>query len=150
MVNNVANPVRRPLRILIAEDDNDSAESLALVLRLEGHLVHIAPDGPTAIELAEFHTPDVILLDIGLPRMDGYEVARELQQRRTPRRPLLIAITGHGQRAERLRAYEAGCDLHLTKPVAPEELLSLLARFQNTVMPSGGGDVRPEVHPDRA
>jgi CheY-like chemotaxis protein len=131
-MNHEPNRVGRPLRILIVEDDSDTAESLALLLRLQGHIIFAASDGPAAIEAAESTNPDVVLLDIGLPKMDGYEVARRLQQARWPKKPLLIAITGYGQQAERLRAYDAGIDIHLTKPVAPEELLRFLARIQTT------------------
>jgi CheY-like chemotaxis protein len=137
-MGNETNQAGRPVCILIAEDDAESAEMLALRLGLEGYVVHIASDGVAAIESAELHRPDIVLLDIGLPKMDGYEVARRLQQKRKPRKPLLIAITGHGQQPERLRAYEAGIDLHLTKPVSAEELLGLLGRFQATTMRSNG------------
>ena len=134
VISNGTSRVARPLRILIVEDDGDTAQSLALLLGMEGHVVYIAPDGPSGVDAAELNQPDVVLLDIGLPKMDGYEVARTLQQNRSCKRPLLIAITGYGERAERLRAYEAGIDMHLTKPVGPEELLNLLGRFQATVM----------------
>ena len=136
MIDNETNRVGQPLRILIAEDDCDTAESLASLLELEGYSVQIASDGLTAIATAEASHPDVVLLDIGLPKMDGYEVARKLQQERWPRKPLLIAVTGYGQQEERLHAYEAGVNMHLTKPVTPEELLYLLERFQATLKPS--------------
>jgi DNA-binding response OmpR family regulator len=75
----------------------------------------------------------VVLLDIGLPGMDGYEVARELRRGLAQKRPLVIALTGHGQDAERLHAYEAGIDLHLTKPVSVQELLRFLQHYQEVV-----------------
>jgi CheY-like chemotaxis protein len=135
MIENETNRARQPLRILIAEDDPDAAGSLAVLLELEGYSVQIAADGLAAIATAEASHPDVVLLDIGLPKMDGYEVAKKLQQERWPRKPLLIAITGYGQQEERLHAYEAGIDMHLTKPVTPDELLYLLERFQATLKP---------------
>ncbi len=136
MVDKGTNQGEHPLRILIAEDDRATAESLALILQMEGYFIQIASDGLAAVEAAEASHPDVVLLDIGLPRMDGYEVARKLQAQRWPRKPLLIAITGYGQQAERLLAYEAGVDMHLTKPVTPEELLYLLERFRATLKSS--------------
>jgi CheY-like chemotaxis protein len=137
-MDNEVNPVGRALRILVAEDDRDTAESLAALLKCQGYLIQMASDGLAAVEMADLDHPDVVLLDIGLPQMDGYEVAKRLRQKRNPRKPLLIAITGHGQQPERLRAYEAGMDMHLTKPVAPEELLNLLERFQVTISRSNG------------
>lgn len=132
------NRLGRPLRILVAEDNGETAQALAQLLGSKGYNVHLAADGPAALEAIELHHPDVVLLDIGLPTMDGYEIARKLQEKKLPRRPLLIAITGYGERAERLRAYEAGIDMHLTKPVPPEELLYFLEKVQATMTPSRG------------
>jgi CheY-like chemotaxis protein len=137
-MDNDVKQLGRPLRILIAEDHRDTAQSLGSLLEAQGYVVQIAGDGLAAVEMAELEHPDVVLLDIGLPKIDGYEVARRLRQNRNPRKPLLLAITGHGQQPERLRAYEAGIDMHLTKPVAPDELLNLLDRFQATVARSNG------------
>jgi two-component system, sensor histidine kinase len=123
------------LRILLVEDDTDAAATMAALLGFYGHDVEIVGDGPNALRMAEIKPPDVVLLDIGLPGMDGYEVARRLRQRRT-KRILLIAISGYGREApERLSSYEAGIDLHLTKPVPAEELASFLARFQAVAPP---------------
>jgi PAS domain S-box-containing protein len=112
-----------PRRILIVDDNVDSAESLALLLNLNGHDVHTAGDGPSALLAAQAHRPEVILLDIGLPRMDGYEVARRLRQDFPPM--ILIAMTGYGQDDDRRKARAAGFDHHLVKPVDPNELVSL-------------------------
>jgi CheY-like chemotaxis protein len=119
-----------PLHILIAEDNSDTAKSFALLLQMEGYVVHIASDGLAAVEAAELHHPDAVLLDIGLPKLNGYEVAKRLREKKGPKRPLLIAITSYGQRVDRLHAYEAGIDMHVTKPVDPQELVDLLKRYR--------------------
>src|SRR5690242_9513440 len=105
------------LRILIAEDYADAAESMATLLRMYGHDVEIAANGPTALEKARTDKPDVVLLDLGLPGMSGYDVARQLSEHRPRKTPLLIAVTGFGQEDDRRHAAEAGIDLHLLKPV---------------------------------
>jgi CheY-like chemotaxis protein len=114
-----------PLRILIVEDQPDAAESLAMLLRLEGHEAEIAPDGQAALKKVNDDEPDVVLLDIGLPGMDGYEVAKRLRQQ-ARRRLFLIALTGYGRQEDRERSAEAGIPVHLLKPVDPEQLLRLL------------------------
>jgi signal transduction histidine kinase len=117
----------RGRRILLADDNRDAAESLAIILRLEGHEVSLAHDGGTALQLFEAIRPDVALLDIGMPRDNGYDVARRI--RATPRGDsvLLIALTGWAQDADKERARQAGFDHHLTKPVEPERVIELLA-----------------------
>lgn len=124
-------PNRAPgLRVLIAEDQADCAESLALFLRLCGHEIGIARSGPAALESARAACPDVVLLDIGLPEVNGYEVARRLRDHPWERRPLVIAVTGFGGESDRSQSAEAGIDLHLTKPVDPEQLRAVLGKFQ--------------------
>jgi len=119
------------LRILIVEDQVDCAESMALLLRLYGHEVEVVPNGSAALATAKAHPPDVVLLDIGLPGgMDGWEVAPLLKQQAVGKQPLLIAVTGFGQEADRRHSAESGIDLHLTKPVDPYQLRVLLHRFQ--------------------
>jgi CheY-like chemotaxis protein len=118
------------LRILIAEDNADCAVSMALLLRMYGHDVKIAADGPTALEKARTDKPDVVLLDIGLPGMSGYDVARQLSDHRPCKTPLLVAITGYGREEDERHSAEAGIDMHLVKPVDPERLRSILERFQ--------------------
>lgn len=115
-----------PLPVLVVDDNVDAAETLAELLGLWGCEPRLAHDGPAAIAAADLE-PAVVILDIGLPGMDGYEVARRLRSREWSRRPLLIALTGFGQDADRRRAAEAGFDEHFTKPVDAEGLRKLLA-----------------------
>jgi CheY-like chemotaxis protein len=114
------------LRVLVVEDDADTAEATALLLRLYGHEVRVAADGPAALALAAAEPPEVVLLDIGLPGMDGCEVARRLRHQATPRPPVLIALTGYGWTEVWGRCYEAGVDLYLLKPADPDALRTLL------------------------
>ncbi len=122
------------LRVLVVEDHAASAVSLAWFVALCGHVVEIAPDGPAAVEATENRQPDVVLLDIGLPGLDGWEVARRLQGHPAQKRPLLVAITGYDGEADRRRSAEAGIDLHLAKPVDPDQLRWLLQRFQSVIL----------------
>ncbi len=117
-----------PRRVLVVDDNVDTAESLALLLRLRGHEVEVAHDGPAALEKAGSFHPEVVLLDIGLPGLDGYQVASRLRRRRRTARALLVALTGYGQEEDRSRARQAGFDDHLTKPVDPLVIYELLAR----------------------
>jgi CheY-like chemotaxis protein len=100
---------------------------MAMVLQLQGHEVRTAEDGPAALAAASDFHPQVVLLDIGLPGLNGFEVARQLRARNTLPRPLLIAISGYGQAEEIQMSLEAGFDHHLIKPVAPPMLDRLLA-----------------------
>lgn len=113
-------------RILVVDDNTDAVESLALLLELEGHDVRTALDGPAALDLASEFRPQAVLLDIGLPGMDGYDVARRLRERPETREALIIAITGYGQQEDHAPAKAAGFDHHLVQPVDPEELGALL------------------------
>ena len=117
-------PVQR--RILVVDDNQDSAESMAMFLRTIGHEVRTAYDGLVAIEAAEEFQPNVILLDVGLPGLNGYKVAQRIRERRGPS-VVLIALTGWGQEEDRRRSKEAGLDHHLTKPVEFDELTKLLS-----------------------
>ncbi|HEX9671214.1 MAG TPA: chemotaxis protein CheB [Thermoanaerobaculia bacterium] len=116
-----------PRRILVVDDSVDAAESLAILLRLQGHDVREAYDGLTALAAAAKFHPEVVLLDIGLPGLDGYEVARRLRRRRRMAKALLVALTGYGQEEDRHRALEAGFDHHLIKPVIPQAVYELVA-----------------------
>ena len=117
-----------PLRILIVDDNRDAAGMLAMLLQFSGHDTHTARDGVEAVEAAREQQPDVILLDIGLPRLNGYEAARKIrEQQREPGRPFLVALTGWGQDEDRRRSEEAGFDAHLVKPVDETALGNLLA-----------------------
>jgi CheY-like chemotaxis protein len=116
----------RSLLVLIADDHPDTTESLALVLRLWGHQTLEAHDGPAALEAAVSGRPDVALLDIGLPRLNGWEVGRRIRERLQADTPVLLALTGHAREEDRRHSREAGFDLHLVKPVDLEQLLALL------------------------
>jgi two-component system CheB/CheR fusion protein len=117
-----------PYRVLVVDDNADAAESLALLLRFQGHEVEVAFDGPSALDTAGSFHPDVVLLDIGLPGLDGYQVASQLRQRHGTSKALLVALTGYGQEDDQRLAREAGFDHHLTKPVDPQVIYELLAR----------------------
>jgi CheY-like chemotaxis protein len=115
------------LRILIVDDNRDAAGMLAMLLKLSGHETHIAHDGVEAVEATTTLQPDVILLDLGLPRLNGYEAARKIcEQHEQPGRPFLVALTGWGQNEDRRRTEEAGFDAHLIKPVDEAALRTLL------------------------
>jgi CheY-like chemotaxis protein len=114
-------------RILVVDDNKDSAESLAMLLELTGNEVFTAHDGQDAFAAAEEHRPDVILLDIGLPVLNGHEVCRRIRQQPWGQTMVLIALTGWGQDEDRRRSQEAGFDGHLVKPVDHTRLLNLLA-----------------------
>jgi signal transduction histidine kinase/CheY-like chemotaxis protein len=114
-------------RILLADDNRDAAESLAIILRLEGHEVEVAHDGATALESFASMRPDVALLDIGMPKLNGFEVAQQIRAQAAGEPVLLIAITGWAQDSDRARSRAAGFDHHLTKPVEPDILIELLA-----------------------
>ncbi len=116
----------------MVDDNVDAADSLALVLGVGGYEVRIAHDGPTALQTAETFRPEVVLLDIGLPRMDGYEVARRLRQQTATETAFLVALTGYGQDEDRRQAEEAGFDAHLTKPADPTMLQKLLVEGRRT------------------
>jgi two-component system CheB/CheR fusion protein len=121
------------LRILIAEDEPVTATATAAMLRMDGHEVFVAEDGASALEAVEAYDPDVLLLDIGLPGVDGCEVARRVKTRNALKTPLLVAMTGYVADADRERSAEAGIDVYWAKPVEPELLQRLLKRFQNIV-----------------
>jgi CheY-like chemotaxis protein len=117
----------RQRRILVADDNRDAGETLAILLRLDGHEVHVAIDGLEAVELFGRVKPDVAILDIGMPGMSGHEVARRIRE--LGGAPVtLIALTGWGQRADKERAAESGFDHHFTKPVEPTVLSELLQK----------------------
>jgi len=115
------------LSVLVVDDNKDAAESLAMLLRTAGAEIHIAHDGPTALAAFERSEPHVVLLDIGMPDMDGCEVARRLREIARPERVALVALTGWGQDEDRRRVREAGFDHHLVKPVELAALQALLA-----------------------
>jgi signal transduction histidine kinase len=116
-------------RVLIVDDNADSAETLAVLLRMWDHQVQSATDGPGALEAAKTFQPELVFLDIGLPGMDGYEVARRLRDHAELRNVVLVAMTGYGQDDARHQAQQAGFDHYLVKPVAPEALQEFLFAF---------------------
>jgi CheY-like chemotaxis protein len=114
-------------RILVVDDQADSTDSLALFLRLRGHDVRTAHDGPTALQAIERYRPEVVFLDLGLPGMSGYDVARRARMRTDLDAMRLVALTGYGTDGDRQKARDAGFDVHLAKPVDPRSLDDLLA-----------------------
>jgi signal transduction histidine kinase/ActR/RegA family two-component response regulator len=123
-------PVVTPLKILIVDDNCDSADMLATLLKFSGHETHTAHDGMAAVEAAINLDPDIILLDIGLPQLNGYEAARRIREQNSGRcRPVLVALTGWGQDEDRRRSEEAGFDAHIVKPVDHARLHKLLAEL---------------------
>jgi PAS domain S-box-containing protein len=121
-----APPRGAKLRILVVDDNRDAADSLTMLLELKGHDVHTAYDGLAAVEAAETSRPDVVLLDVGLPKMNGYEAARHIRQQPWGKPMTLVAVTGWGQEEDKRRAAEAGFDHHLTKPVDLAKVIALL------------------------
>jgi CheY-like chemotaxis protein len=118
-----------PFRVLVVDDNPDGAQSLALLLQNMGHQVEIAGDGVEALARAPIFAPDLVLLDIGLPRMDGYEVARVMRSLPTLAKATIVACTGYGQEDDRRKVREAGFDQHLVKPVRIEDLRAIFARM---------------------
>lgn len=116
-------------RVLIVEDNPDAAESLALLLELFGHRVRTVHDGISALDAARANMPDLMLVDIGLPGIDGYEVARRIRRDAALKHLVLVALTGYGQAADKQHAIEAGFDYHLVKPVDPQALRDLVGRI---------------------
>jgi CheY-like chemotaxis protein len=125
-IETVTVPPKR--RLLIVDDNEDVVRSLAMMLRLQGHEVRVAQDGPTALDIARSDPPQLVLLDLGMPGMDGYEVARKLRDLPGLEGVVLAALTGWAQEADRERTREAGFDAHLVKPVDHNQLQQLLAQ----------------------
>jgi two-component system CheB/CheR fusion protein len=119
-------------RILIVEDNWDAAESLAVLLRMQGHEVQVAHEGTATLDAARAFHPHIVLLDIGLPGMNGYEVARRLRQEFRPEDMLLVAVTGYGQEEDRRHSREAGFNAHLVKPIVLQTLNAPLVRSPAT------------------
>ena len=115
----------------MVDDNQDAANSLAMLLRLQGHEVLVAHSGISALEIAENHRPELIFLDIGMPGMDGYEVARRLRQSSDLKHVVPAALTGWGQKEDRRRSAEAGFDHHLVKPPNSKAVESLVASLHN-------------------
>ena len=133
-------------RILVADDNRDAADSLALVLKMSGYAVEVAHGGSQVLELANRTRPDIFLLDIGMPDMNGHELARRIRQEAWGRDALLVALTGWGQEEDRERSHGAGFDHHLTKPVDPDQLAHIIAAFaQQAQNHRSPGSAAPKV-----
>jgi PAS domain S-box-containing protein len=127
-----AKPAATALRVLVVDDNVDTAETLASLLLESGHEVRIGHDGPTALEVAHSFQPDVVLLDIGLPGLSGYEVAKRLRQQSVLRNLVLVAVTGYGQESDRRSSREAGFDHYLVKPADFDKVRQILATVAET------------------
>jgi CheY-like chemotaxis protein len=123
--SNAKSPIRS-LRVLVVDDNQDVAESLAILLRLDGHDVRVAYDSRVALELACDYRPDVAFLDIGMPGMDGYELCRRIRREAALDQVFLVALSGWGQEEDRQRSVEAGFDRHLVKPADPTSVKRVL------------------------
>jgi PAS domain S-box-containing protein len=119
-----------PRRVLVVDDNRDAGETLAMLIDSLGHETRIASDGPTAVRLADEWSPDIVFLDIGLPGMDGYEVAREIRLRHRDQPPRLVAVTGYGQDRDREKTRDAGFDEHLVKPADFKAIAAMLAALE--------------------
>ncbi len=122
-------------RVLVVDDNVDAADSAAMLLRMSGHQVEVAYNGEAALDAAQKFHPEVVLLDIGLPGLTGYEVARRLRAKPEFKAMVLAAVTGYGQEEDRRRTREAGFDAHLTKPLAPSVLTSFVSSPRSFVLP---------------
>jgi CheY-like chemotaxis protein len=123
--------VPKRFRILVVDDNHDSALSLAMMLSIMGHETRTAHDGESAVDTAENFRPEVVLLDIGLPKLNGYEVAQRIREKPWGTSMFLIAVTGWGQEEDRQRSSEVGLNVHMVKPVEPSALEKLLAGLPN-------------------
>jgi len=133
-----------PLRILVVDDNADSAESLALMLKFSGHIVAVANDGIEALEVAETFQPHAALLDLGMPKLNGYDTARQIRQHTWGNNMVLIALTGWGQEEDKRRSREAGFDAHLVKPVDHRSLEKILAEC-NSADPANSENSRKKA-----
>lgn len=133
-----AMPTPGGLNVLVVDDNEDAAESLALILQMDGHVARVAHDGRRALELAQAYEPQVVFLDIGMPGMNGYEVARALREQKPGRQPVLVALTGWGSQEDLARTRAAGFDHHLTKPADIAQVERLLVDLRDGTV--GAGD----------
>jgi PAS domain S-box-containing protein len=126
----------RGMRVLVVDDSRDAAQSIKILLEIEGHEVRVVHDGLAALAAYRTYQPDVVLLDVGLPRMSGYDVARQLRGEQGDRRPMIVAVSGYGQEEDKRLAHEAGFDFHMTKPVDPTKLIAVIASAPSLVRAS--------------
>jgi CheY-like chemotaxis protein len=123
-------PAASGYRLLVVDDNQDAADSLAMLLKLQGHEVRVAFSGVAALEMTKTYTPDVVFMDIGMPGMDGYEAARRMREQPGLRRVVMAALTGWGQQEDRRRTAEAGFNYHLVKPPDPGAVEGVLAELK--------------------
>jgi CheY-like chemotaxis protein len=130
----------RRRRVLVVDDNHDCANSLRDLLHMEGHEVRVVHDGTSALTALDDFAADVVLLDVGLPHMDGYMVAHAIRARQLPgkRRPRIIALTGYGRDDDKQAALRSGFDDHLVKPVEPDRLLRMVSHEIRTVISEAG------------
>ncbi|WP_321784625.1 ATP-binding protein [Paraburkholderia sp. J94] len=149
VVDEAHRPARAARRVLVVDDNKDAAESLALLLSLSGHEVRVAHSGASALELAPTYRPEAVLLDLGMPGLSGYEVARALRRLPDTQDTVVVALTGWGQDEDRKRTLDAGFDWHITKPADPDEILLLLTRSRDELV-SARGEVQRAQRAARA
>jgi CheY-like chemotaxis protein len=129
----IVKPMQHPARrILLIEDNQDAGEMMEIMLSAYGHTIFLAGNGPEGLASAVMHQPELILIDIGLPEMDGYQVAKALRDNPETRHIHLIALTGYGLEEDRQRSLEAGFDLHLVKPIHAEDLHIAIQAVKDT------------------
>ena len=116
-----------PVKVLVVDDDRDAADMLKMLLDMNGSATSVAYDGVDAVKLAEELRPDIVLLDIGLPNVDGYEACRRIRRHGWGKGMIIVALTGRGLDDDRAMSQQSGFDMHLVKPVEPELLLTVLA-----------------------
>ncbi len=129
-------PAGPPLKVLVVYDDRDAVDMLKMLLELHGGNAHAAYDGAEAVKLAEELRPEIVLLDIGLPKMNGYEACRQIRRHAWGRSMIVVALTGLGHEDDYAKSEESGFDMHLVKPVEPELLLTVLAATPRDIDPS--------------
>jgi CheY-like chemotaxis protein len=127
VANTAPNKNHKPLRILVVDDNVDTVLSFSMLLKVSGHDVRTAHDGPTSIHIAAEYIPDVMLLDIGLPGLSGYEVAKQIRRQPALNGVVLVALTGYGQESDRQASMAAGFNHHLIKPARLEQVRKILA-----------------------
>jgi signal transduction histidine kinase/CheY-like chemotaxis protein len=130
-------------RVLVVEDNPDAAEALGMLLDVLGHRVRVVHDGPAALRAARMDSPDIVLVDIGLPGINGYEVARRMREQPGTEKTVLVALTGYGREEDKQRALAAGFDHHLTKPVEVDALEELVAQVGKTALATHSALSRP-------
>jgi CheY-like chemotaxis protein len=132
-ISEAAQLTTRPLRVLVVDDNVDTVSSFSMLLKASGHDVRPAYDGPTAVQAALDYRPDVVFLDIGLPGLNGYEVAKQIRQHLVLKSVVLVALSGYGQDSDRQTSLEAGFNHHLVKPARLAEMLQILATVSEPV-----------------